>query len=98
MGCCGSLRQRLYKKKDKAKDGVQTQSQVHDTSAKDRKEVFFQYVGKTGITVIAPISGMKYRFIGHGAVMSVDPKDLKALTNVPNLRQVRPVSRQSKKQ
>ncbi|MCP5116738.1 MAG: hypothetical protein GY953_38415 [bacterium] len=49
---------------------------------------YFQYLGTTGMTVRAPITGTAYRFDGPGAILAVDPRDRRALAAVPNLRQV----------
>jgi hypothetical protein len=68
------------------KTRAQGDSLMSDTLPRDQKEVFFEYVGKTGMTVIGPISGVRYRFIGPGSILSVDPRDRRALVNVPNLR------------
>ena len=85
MGCCGSQRQKQY-----VKQRVAQTRPVPDPPHGGYKEVFFEYVGKTGMTVIGPISGLKYRFVGHGAILPVDPRDRASLLNVPNLRQVKP--------
>jgi len=50
---------------------------------------FFQYLGQTGLTLIGPRTGKRYRFDGPGAVVAVDPKDQRALAGVTLLRQVR---------
>lgn len=55
----------------------------HDTLA------YFQYVGKTGLTVIGPKTRKRYRFDNHGAVVAADPRDKRALAAVPTLREVR---------
>jgi hypothetical protein len=48
----------------------------------------FQYIGKTGLTAIGPVSGRHYRFSHPGAIVEVDPRDRASLALVPNLRQV----------
>jgi hypothetical protein len=48
----------------------------------------FQYVGKTAITAVGPISGRQYRFGYPGAILQVDPRDGASLAAVPNLRQI----------
>lgn len=48
--------------------------------------VCFEYIGKTGLTVLGPVSGERYRFDGPGARVVVDPRDRPSLTIVPNLR------------
>jgi hypothetical protein len=51
--------------------------------------VFFEYVGRTGLTVASPVTGKRYRFDAPGATVAVDPRDKSVLLNVPNLRQTR---------
>jgi hypothetical protein len=50
--------------------------------------VYFQYLGRTGVTVIAPSTHRRYRFDRPGAVLAVDPKDKYALATVSVLKQV----------
>lgn len=50
--------------------------------------ILFEYVGKTGLTVLGPISGKRYRFNETGSRQEVDARDLPALFAVPNLRRV----------
>jgi len=53
-----------------------------------RVKVNFQYTGKTGLTVVGPVTGMPYRFIGHGATLPVDARDRYGMMAVPKLRLV----------
>jgi hypothetical protein len=46
----------------------------------------FEYVGKTALTAIGPISGRHYRFSYPGAIVEVDSRDGPSLATVPNLR------------
>jgi len=48
----------------------------------------FQYVGKTAITAVGPVSGRQYRFDYPGAILPVDPRDRASLATVPNLREL----------
>jgi hypothetical protein len=50
--------------------------------------VFFQYVGRTGLTVVGPVTGRRYRFDRPGARLEVDLKDRSSLAAVPHLRQI----------
>jgi len=50
--------------------------------------VYFEYLGNTGLTVVGPITGKRYRFDGHGARAAVDLRDRLSLAAVPKLRQV----------
>jgi len=49
--------------------------------------VFFEYMGKTGMTVTGPVTGRRYRFEGSGARVEVDLRDRRSLAAVPQLRQ-----------
>ena len=51
--------------------------------------VLFEYVGRTGLTVVSPVTGKRYRFDAPGATVAVDPRDKSMLLNVPYLRQTR---------
>jgi hypothetical protein len=46
----------------------------------------FEYVGKTALTAIGPVSGRHYRFSHPGAIVEVDLRDSASLGAVPNLR------------
>ncbi len=49
----------------------------------------FEYLGGSVLTVVGQGSGLQYRFVGHGARHSVDPRDRASLAAVPSLREVR---------
>ncbi len=51
--------------------------------------ILFQYVGRTGMTVIGPITGRRYRFERGGTPVEVDARDSPGLFAVPNLERVR---------
>ena len=74
MGCCGDKRTRLY--------------QASNVPAETNTSVYFQYTGKTGMTVIGRETRRRYRFDRPGAVAAVDARDKTALVFVPNLRLV----------
>jgi hypothetical protein len=48
----------------------------------------FQYLGGGVLTVTGQGTGLQYRFVGHGARTSVDPRDRDSLARVPQLREV----------
>jgi hypothetical protein len=50
--------------------------------------VFFEYTGRTAMSVIGPATGRRYRFELPGARLEVDLRDRAALTQVPNVKQV----------
>ena len=87
--CCGNKRAQLSQ--------TTQASQVHEsgerTSLQHQPErdspVYFQYIGKTGLTVMGPMTRKFYRFDSPGAVVEVDPMDRRALEVVSALRHVR---------
>ena len=50
--------------------------------------VYFEYVGKTGLTVFGSVTGKRYRFSSNGAVVAVDLRDQPSLLAVPLLKKV----------
>ena len=50
---------------------------------------YFEYTGKTALTVLGPVSGIRYRFPTPGARLAVDLRDRPRLASVPGLVQVR---------
>lgn len=76
MTCCG--RQRMQ---------IRASESTHSVARRSAAP-FFQYVGRTGMTVRGPVTGQPYRFVGHGSILAVDPRDRRGLASVPNLRQV----------
>jgi hypothetical protein len=54
--------------------------------ARPRDQALFEYLGATGLTVIGPASGRRYRFEGRGAQVAVDGRDGAALDTVPHRR------------
>jgi hypothetical protein len=48
----------------------------------------FQYVGKTALTVVSPLTGKKYRFNQPGERIEVDARDQSWITFVPHLVRV----------
>ena len=53
-----------------------------------RSKAFFEYLGHTGLTVIGPVTGRRYRFNHYGAVIEVDLRDRPSMAAVPKLRQI----------
>ena len=48
----------------------------------------FQYVGKTALTVVSPLTGKRYRFMQPGERVEVDARDQSWITFVPHLVRV----------
>jgi len=84
MSCCGQNRQRLSDL-DSRRQMLGSSPAQKRTSP--RSLVYFEYVGKTGLTVIGPITGKRYRFPKPGAKIAVDSNDAPLLTTIPRLMQ-----------
>jgi hypothetical protein len=52
------------------------------------RQARFVYGGSTGLTVVSPITGRRYRFERTGAQVDVDPRDRAWISFVPKLRAV----------
>ena len=48
----------------------------------------FEYVGSTGLTLVSPVTGKRYRFEGPGSRVEIDARDRAWLASVPSLRPV----------
>jgi hypothetical protein len=59
------------------------------TSANTSEPAEFEYIGRTGLTVIGPLTGQRYRFARTGARLQVDGRDSYGLATVPLLKRVR---------
>ena len=88
MACCGQRRQQISRAMPVQRaNNPAPGSNVNRVPAVPRTTTF-QYVGKTALTAVGPISGRYYRFNHPGAILEVDPRDRASLASVPNLRQV----------
>ena len=52
------------------------------------KTVLFEYVGRTALTIIGPVTRTSYRFDSPGARAQVDSRDRNSFNLVPVLKQV----------
>ncbi len=84
MSCCGQNRQRLSNLDSRRKMLGPSPAQKRTSL---RSLVYFEYVGKTGLTVIGPTTGKRYRFPKPGAKIAVDSNDAALLTTIPRLMQ-----------
>jgi hypothetical protein len=50
--------------------------------------VVFEYIGRTALTVMGPVSGINYRFDHPAARLTVDARDRDSLDRLPMLKQV----------
>lgn len=90
MGCCGKKVEQfragapsLPPGKTARLAGPRVVPAVYDRA-------IFEYIGNTGMTVVGPASGKRYRFERPGARLEVDLRDRRALAAVPHLRQMMP--------
>ncbi len=87
MPCCGKQRGQFH--------GIVQTQQTHESIGSPKATLtyyytaFFEYIGKTGLTVIGPITGKRYRFEWPGSIVEVDLRDRPSLAKVPHLREVR---------
>ena len=89
MPCCGNQRATLQiPARPSHNSGLADKNrQAPGRVLHDR--VFFKYVGQTGMTVIGPRSGKRYRFEATGSPVEVDLRDRPGLAALPKLREVR---------
>jgi hypothetical protein len=88
MPCCGQARTQVRQaiSNQTAKPAAVAPRPPQPPAA---QQVYFNYFGRTGITVTGPTSSRVYRFVASGAPILVDARDAAALARVPNLRPVR---------
>jgi hypothetical protein len=73
MSCCGRMRTEMHPVLPVAQPSA---------------AALFEYVGKTGLTIIGPGTRTSYRFDRPGARVLVDGRDRASLAAVPTLRQL----------
>ena len=81
--CCGNSRMQMNRGNTAPRAGGQ--APVPSAGA----QVPFEYAGNTAMTVIGPVSGVRYRFDRPGARVEVDARDRALLASIRQLRQVR---------
>lgn len=89
MACCGKHRQEIRATLELVREKRPPRSgPVPRTTRRRVTGAYFEYLGKTGLTVLGPLSRKRYRFNGNGAVVLVDPRDAASLDAVPGLRRL----------
>lgn len=88
MACCGQRRQQIGRTTPIQRPNNPAPPANVDRAAGSLRTIRFQYVGKTALTAVGPISGRYYRFSHPGAILEVDPRDRASLATVPSLRQI----------
>lgn len=82
MSCCGKQRLQVV-----AGAKARPRPELVPNSPRPTN-VFFQYVGRTGLTALGAVTGTQYRFDSPGAVIAVDFRDQASLRMIPQLRLV----------
>jgi hypothetical protein len=88
MACCGQKRQQISRANPVQRGSNPALPSNLSRPAAQARTTAFQYLGKTALTAVGPVSGRHYRFNYPGAIVEVDPRDQGSLATVPNLRQV----------
>lgn len=83
MSCCGKQREQFFGTAQPAPRATDKQPQPLSQAA-----IRFEYVGATGLTVLGPVTGKRYRFDNPGAQSLIDPRDAPSMASVPHLRRV----------
>ena len=89
MPCCGNQRATLTTPARSNYNSGTADKTREEPRRVLRDRVFFKYLGQTGMTVVGPKSGKRYRFDAPGAVVEVDLRDRPSLAGLPQLREVR---------
>lgn len=89
MSCCGKQRQQFQGAIQLPRTHDPAERRKLQTGVKRYFVTYFEYLGKTGMTVVGPQTGKRYRFDHQGVIVAVDLKDRLSLSNIPQLRQVR---------
>ena len=86
MSCCGRQRGPMALHPVPAR--VQEWEQERQRPPALSHGIRYEYVGATGMTVVGPATGRRYRFEGHGSRALIDPRDALSMATVPHVRRV----------
>ncbi len=78
MSCCGSKRAAL---RYEPVSSVRSESRYSNWGP-----VNFEYTGQGQLTVVGPLTGFVYHFVGNGACVRVEGSDAPSLVSVPGLK------------
>jgi hypothetical protein len=85
MSCCGqqraSLRGSATRRTSRTAMGARRDTISYSVA-------FLRYLGGGALSVRGPVTGQPYHFGRPGAVLPVDPRDLRGLLRLPRVRQV----------
>jgi len=86
--CCGKNRTAVSQTRVSTPAGRPAQA-ARALSIRPRSNaVYFEYTGKTAMTVMGPVTGATYRFTAPGSRVTVDFRDWKHVAAVPGLVRV----------
>jgi hypothetical protein len=86
--CCGKKRTRARRKNETQQAARPEENTSSNSRLQSDSLAYFQYLGKTGLTVTGPRTRKRYRFDHPGAVVAIDLRDRRAMATVSILRQV----------
>ena len=86
MPCCGQKRQQIQQPSPSRQVNQPSQQSNFVRPVSRPHVIVFEYIGKTVLTAIGPVSGRRYRFSYPGAIVDVDHRDAPSLATVPVLR------------
>ena len=91
--CCGKGRQQLTRRLQASGSKIRpavpaTRPAAPPIARSSTGMLYYQYVGRTALTAVSPVTGRQYRFGRPGAVQQVDARDQQWLEHVPNVKPV----------
>jgi hypothetical protein len=86
--CCGRFNQQMIRAPRPALEAPAGTPNVRPSTMSQTSHPQFEYVGKTALTVVSPLTRRQYRFERPGARLEADVRDCAWLTFVPNLQRV----------
>lgn len=89
MSCCGNKSVPVMRQHTAESMGTADPANSQTQRPPVTEEVYFQYTGKTALTVQGMFSRRSYRFNAPLAVVAVDGRDAPSVTAVPLLKRVR---------
>jgi hypothetical protein len=88
MSCCGKKREQIRPAIQRRPGSPSTNQVAVSRPPAGHQVAAFEYVGKTALTAIGPVSGRHYRFGHPGAIVEVDLRDSASLATVSKLRKI----------
>lgn len=86
--CCGRSRPSLSSMGRVSRPQRSLHSTATQPASPAAPVVYFQYNGRTSMTVIGPVSGTVYRFLSPGRRVVVDLRDRPSLAAISQLAEV----------